>query len=194
MSFETFLDLFWLQKPTVLPDSSAVVWNVPQYSSPSSFPIALAHDPTLHSSPLISGLCFQSCLEFFRYSFFNNQELLRMLDGSSESWSILQSADRSLVAPCHTVAKLCHHHGLWKPQLQYPCPSGPFKAHPFWLNTCFSSITGIKWRGSHFVTVSVSMLGFPRNCWLSPFLLHSGGFGLRSLCAVVLSASQGLRT
>lgn len=32
MSFETFLDLFCLQKPPVLPDSSAVVWNLPRYS------------------------------------------------------------------------------------------------------------------------------------------------------------------
>lgn len=61
--------------------------------SPFWFPIALAHDPTLHSSPLTSGLCFQRCFQIFRYCFYQ-QKLLSHENGSSESWYILHSAAR----------------------------------------------------------------------------------------------------
>lgn len=113
--------------------------------------------------------------------------LLRELIHSAECWQVFWSSlprsNQALPSP-----------GLWKPQLKHPCPSGPFKAHPFRLKAWFSRMIGIKWRGSHVTTVFVWVLGFPRSCWLSLCLLHRDGFGLRWLRAVVLSASQGLST
>lgn len=80
--------------------------------SPFWFPIALACDPTLHSSPLISGLCFQSCLQIFRCSIFISRNFRECSMAPQRADAYHSVLVRSFITPWCPVTELCCHSGL----------------------------------------------------------------------------------
>lgn len=161
--YSRHLNCFWT---TVLPaTASDITWEFSSdmtstaLFSPLWFPVALVHDPTRYSSPLTR---FQSCLQIFRYSILILRNFWECRMAAERADRHCRVLVRSFLTPWCPVTELCCHHGLWKLQFRHPCLWVAFKAQPFWLETWFTCIIGIKRRGSHFITASIWAPGFPR--------------------------------